>query len=100
MSNGYLIAAGNDVAAAREISDGFGLDVIDAASMDDPDTAASALAAAANVGLLVSSASANDAHYVAVLRAIAHHLQRVQLILVDAEARAAFPFLPETWPAM
>ena len=100
MSNGYLLAAGDDVAAAHEISDGFGLDVIDAGSIDNPDTAGSALAAAANVGLLISSASANDEKFVALLRALAQHLQRAQLILVDADARAALPFLPEAWPAM
>ncbi len=100
MSNGYLVAARSDVAAAHEISGGFGLDVIDAATIDDPDTAASALAAAANVGLLISSASAGDEKFVAVLRAIAQHLPRAQLILVDASARAAFPFLPEAWPTM
>ncbi|MBS0384137.1 MAG: hypothetical protein JSS00_02165, partial [Proteobacteria bacterium] len=100
MSNGYLVAAGADVSAAHEIGDGFGLDVIDASSIDDPDTAASALANAANVGLLIGSASAGDTHYVAVLRAIAQRLQRAQLILIDANARAALPFLPEAWPAM
>jgi hypothetical protein len=100
MSNGYLIAVGGDIAAAHEISDGFGLDVIDAASIGDPDTTASGLAAADNVGLLVSSASADDPRYVAILRALAQRLQRAQLILVDANARAALPFLPEAWPAM
>ncbi len=100
MSNGYLIAAGNEVAAAHEISDGFGLDVIDVASIDDPDTAASALAAAANVGLVISAASVRDTKFVAVLRALAQHLERAQLILADAEARSALPFLPEAWPAM
>jgi hypothetical protein len=100
MSNGYLIAVGADVAAAHEISDGFGLDVIDAASIGDPSTAASGLGAAANVGLLISSASADDAHYVAILRALVQGLQRAQLILVDANARAALPFLPEAWPAL
>src|SRR5690349_289857 len=100
MSNGYLLAAGGDVAAAHEISDGFGLDVIDAGSIDDPDTAGSALAAAANVGLLISNASANDEKFVALLRALAQRLPRAQLILVDADARAALVFLPEAWPAM
>src|SRR5437763_1915750 len=100
MSNGYLIAVGADVAAAHEIGDGFGLDVIDAASIGDPDTAASGLAAAANVGLLISSAAAEDAHYVAILRALVQGLGRAQLIVVDSNARAALPFLPEAWPAM
>lgn len=100
MSNGYLVAAGADVAAAREISDGFGLDVIDAASIGDPNSAASGLAAAANVGVLVSSATASDAHYVAVLLVLAQGLERAQLILVDGDARAALPFLPASWPAM
>ncbi|MBI3437531.1 MAG: TIR domain-containing protein [Proteobacteria bacterium] len=100
MSNGYLIAAGADIAAAHEISDGFGLEVIDAASLADPDTAASGFAAAANVGLLISSTAAADPHFVAILRVLAQSLQRAQLILVDADARAAFAFLPEDWPAM
>jgi len=100
MSNGYLVAAGADVAAAHEISDGFGLDVIDAASIGDPNTAATGLAAAANVGLLISSAAASDAHYLAILRVLAQGLQRAQLIVVDADARAALSFLPDGWPAM
>ncbi|MFZ2031699.1 MAG: TIR domain-containing protein [Vitreimonas sp.] len=100
MSNGYLVAARADVAAAHEISDGFGLEVIDAASIGDPNTAASGLAAAANVGLLISSASASDAHYVAILRVLAQGLQRAQLIVIDADARAALEFLPESWPVM
>lgn len=100
MSNGYLIAVGADVAAAHEISEGFGLEVIDAASIGDPDAAASGLAAADNVGILISAASAGDAHYVAILHALAQHLQRAQLILVDADAHAALPFLPEAWPTM
>jgi len=100
MSNGYLVAAGADVAAAHEISDGFGLDVIDAATIGDPNSAASGLAAAANVGLLISSAAAGDAHYVAILRVLAQGLQRAQLIVVDADARTALSFLPDSWPAM
>jgi len=100
MSNGYLIAVGADVAAAHEISDGFGLAVIDAASIGDPNTAASGLGAAANVGLLISSSSAEDAHYVAILRALVQGLERAQLIVVDSNARAALPFLPDAWPAM
>jgi hypothetical protein len=100
MSNGYLIAAGPDLVAAHEISDGFGLDVIDPASVGDIEAAGPALAAAANLGVLLSTAGAADSAFVALLQSAAAHAQRAQLILVDADARAAFPFLPEAWPAM
>jgi hypothetical protein len=100
MSNGYLIAASADVAAAHEIGEGFGLDVIDAGSVSDAEAAASAFANAANVGLLLSSAAAADAGFVALARTVAQRVQRAQLILVEADARDAFAFLPAEWPAM
>ncbi len=100
MSNGYLIAANADLAQAHEIADGFGLDVIDASDITDADGAAAALADAANVGLLLSNAAANDANYVALLRVVGARVLRAQVILVDADARDAFSFLPSIWPAM
>lgn len=100
MSNGYLIAASGDVSAAREIGEGFGLDVIDASSVSDAEATANELANAANVGLLVSIAAASDARFVSLVEAITQRVNRVQLILVEAEARAAFPSLPTMWPAM
>jgi hypothetical protein len=100
MSNGYLIAASADVEAAREIGAGFGLEVIDALSVGDAEATVTELANAANVGLLLSIAAASDAGFVSLVQAITHRVNRVQLILVEAEAHAAFPSLPTMWPAM
>jgi hypothetical protein len=100
MSNGYLIAAEADLAAAHEIGEGFGLDVIDAFSIGDHAAAASALASAANVGLVISSAAVRDPAFVALLRSLSLRLQTAQLIFVDAEARAELAFLPHQWPSM
>ncbi|HYD74380.1 MAG TPA: toll/interleukin-1 receptor domain-containing protein [Candidatus Binatia bacterium] len=100
MSNGYLVAAAADLSAAHEIADGFGLDVIDASSVHDQSATSAALATAANVGLLLSAESARDDAFVALLSSLATQIERAQLILVTDEARAAFTFLPEAWPAM
>lgn len=100
MSNGYLLAAGADLGAAHEIADGFGLDVIDASAVHDAQTTSTALAAAPNVGLLLSVEAARDEAFVALVGGLATALERAQLILVTAEARGAFAFLPEAWPVM
>ena len=100
MSNGYLLASGPDLAAAREISVGFGLEVIDAANVTDPAALGEALARAANVGLLISTAAARDPRFVALLRGLAARLQTPQLILADRDAHTPFAFLPAQWPAM
>jgi hypothetical protein len=100
MSNGYLVAAPADAAAAREIGYGFSLEVIETDTIGDPDATSAALASAANVGLLLSNAAAADERFVSFLQTLATHLQRAQLITVDAEARGAFAFLPESWPVM
>jgi hypothetical protein len=100
MSNGYLVAASADVSTAHEIAEGFGLDVIDAASVGDHDATGAALAASANVGLILSAEAAQDEVFVALLRSLAGRLQHAQLIATTPEARAAFDFLPQTWPVM
>ena len=100
MSNGYLLAAGPDLAAAHEISAGFGLDVIDARSVTDLQALGDALAAAPNVGLLISAAAAQDTRFMAIMRALAARLSTPQLILADRNAHAPFAFLPSQWPAM
>ena len=100
MTNGYLVAAAADLAAAHEIAGGFGLDVIDAGYVHDVQTTSAALAEAANLGLLLSDAAARDDTFVALLQGLAKHLQSAQLILVTPEARGAFDFLPAAWPAM
>ncbi|HET9231936.1 MAG TPA: toll/interleukin-1 receptor domain-containing protein [Vitreimonas sp.] len=100
MSNGFLVAAAADLSAAHEIADGFGLDVIDASSVHDQQTTSTALAGAANVGLLLSAEAARDEAFVALLGSLATQLERAQLILVTGDARAAFTFLPEAWPTM
>src|SRR5688572_26007070 len=100
MSNGYLVAAAADLGAAHEIADGFGLDVIDASSVHDQQTTSTALASAPNVGLLLSVEAAGDEAFVALLSDLATQRQHAQIILATDDARAAFPFLPEAWPAM
>lgn len=100
MSNGYLVAAVADLAAAHEIADGFGLDVIDASAVHDRQTTSAALAGAANVGFMLSDAAAQDEAFVALLQNLATQSMRVQLILVTPEARGAFGFLHDDWPAM
>ncbi len=100
MSNGYLAAVGADIETAREIAEGFGLDFIDAGAISDPEAVVTALAGAANVGLVLSLAAAQDAGYVILLQTLAQRVARAQLILAEPEARAAFAFLPEAWPMM
>jgi hypothetical protein len=100
MSNGYLLAAEADIEAAREIGDGFGLDVIGAGAIGDHEAIGAALAGAANVGLVLSTAAAQDEAFVALLQSLAQRLPRAQLILVEPEARGAFSFLPDIWPSM
>lgn len=100
MSNGYLVAAPADAAAAREIGDGFGLDVIETDTIGDADTVANALANAANVGLVLSNAAAADGGFVAFMQTLVARLPRAQLIVVEADAREKFAVLPAAWPAM
>jgi hypothetical protein len=100
MSNGYLVAAEADIDAAREIGDGFELDVIDLRTVENQDAVAAALIKAANVGLLLSDAATRDAAFFALLQALALRLPQAQLILVDTDALSHFGFLPRTWPAM
>jgi hypothetical protein len=100
MSNGYLLAAEADLAAAHEIADAFGLDVIAADTVGSPENTATALAAAANVGILLSLAAAEDEPFVALMRSLPAALRSAQLILAVPEARARFEFLPQHWPSM
>lgn len=96
MSNGYLLAAAVDRAAADELAAGFGLDVIDATA--DHEATMAALATAPNVGLLLSEAAAHDQAFVALLNRIATRVERAQLIVMSG--RDAFSFLPAGWPVM
>jgi hypothetical protein len=100
MSNGFLIVAEADRNAAYDLGDGFGLDVIGAATLGDHEATLAALVGAANVGVMLSNAAAQQADFVALLRALATRLGGAQLIVVEPEARAAFGFLPEAWPTM
>lgn len=100
MSNGFLIVAEADRAAAYDLSDGFGLDVIGAATLGDLDATLAALAHAPNVGIVLSHAAAQEANFVALLQALAQRLGGAQLIVVEPDARAAFAFLPSGWPEM
>lgn len=100
MSNGYLLAAWPDLPAAREISVGFGLEVIDASTVANPVALGDMLAEAANVGLMISAAAAQDARFVSLMRLLSARLATPQLILADQNAYAPFSFLPSQWPAM
>lgn len=100
MSNGFLIVAEADRNAAYDLGDGFGLDVIGAATLGDHEATAAALTGAANVGIILSNAAAQQADFVALLHTLATRLGGAQLIVVEPEARAAFGFLPEAWPIM
>jgi hypothetical protein len=99
MSVGFLLASEADYADAREIAAGFGLDAIGAAALGSQAAAVAALQSAANVGIIVSHAATRDAAFVALLLELSTSLRNAQLILATADARSAFPFLPETWPA-
>lgn len=100
MSNGYLVATEADIPVARELASGFGLELIDPSQTGNTEGVAGVLATAANVGLLISNAAAQDLPYVALLQTLAQRLRTAQLIIVDLEARSAFQFLPQGWPAM
>ncbi len=100
MSNGFLIVAEADRNAAYDLGDGFGLDVIGAATLGDHEATLAALMGAANVGIVLSNAAAQQADFVALLHALATRLNGAQLIVVEPEARAAFGFLPDAWPTM
>jgi hypothetical protein len=100
MSNGYLLAAEADIAAAREMAAGFGLETIGANSLGGQQAAAAALAEAANVGIVISHAATRDAAFVALVLALSNSLRTAQVIVVEATARDAFPFLPPAWPTM
>jgi hypothetical protein len=100
MSNGYLLAAEADIAAAREMAAGFGLETIDANTLGSQQAAAAALAGADNVGIVISHAATRDAAFVALTLALSTSLRTAQIIVVEASAREAFPFLPSAWPTM
>lgn len=100
MSNGYLVVAEADREAAYALAEGFDLDVIGVATLGDHEATSAALAQAANVGLVLSNAAAADAGFVALARVLASRLGGPQLIVRESEARAAFDFLPESWPSM
>lgn len=100
MSNGYVLAAKTDRAVAQEVAQGFGLDLVDPAAIGDQGAAVAALSNAANLGLIISYASAGDAAFVSVLRELAARAERAQLIAVQADARQAFSFLPAGWAHM
>jgi hypothetical protein len=99
MSNGYLIAVEADLEAAHAIGEGFGLEVLDVRTVHDREATAAALSSAANLGVLVSAASASDETFVALIRILAERVGAAQLITIDADPFAAFPFLP-AWPSM
>jgi hypothetical protein len=100
MSNGFIVAAAVDLAAARELADGFGLDLVDASAGGDGPALLASLLSASNVGIVISSASAQDELFFSLMEVLAERLPRAQLIVADAEARAAFSFIPESWPTM
>lgn len=100
MSNGYIVAAAADIEAGREIAAGFGLDLLAIAAAADAEAATVALANAANIGLLLSEAAARNESFVGLMQALSQKLGQAQLIVASAEARAAFAYLPASWPTM
>ncbi len=100
MSNGFLVAAAADASAVRGIGDGFGLAVIDTATITDVEGAIAELSNAANIGIVLSNAAASDARFVAFTQALGARLLRAQLIVAEADAREKFAFLPTMWPVM
>jgi hypothetical protein len=98
MANGYIVAAEADIAAARVIAEGFDLEVISAGAVGE--AAVADLAGASNVGFVLSAAAAEDANFTALAQTLVGKLETAQLILVAPEARAAFPYLPQTWPSV
>ncbi|MFT3727746.1 MAG: TIR domain-containing protein [Terricaulis sp.] len=98
MSNGYLVAARADLATARELGEGFELDVLELAAVGDG--AIPMLTNAANVGILLSAAGTRDAGFFALVQKLSMQLPRAQLIIVDPQAPTMFGFFPPSWPAM
>ena len=100
MSNGFLVASAADIDAARDVAEGFGLDLLGASAIGDGSAAVEALIAAPNVGILISSEAANDAFFVSFLQVVAQRVLRAQLIVADDGASERFGFLPGMWPSM
>ncbi len=100
MSNGYLVAAGVDLATLDDIAQGFGLDIIAAHAITDRDAVGAALAGAPNIGIVLSMQAAREDAFVALLQVLAGRLKSAQLILVEPDALRAFAFLPALWPTM
>jgi hypothetical protein len=100
MSNGYLLAAQADLGGLGDIASGFGLDAVSTTELGSNETTAAAMQGAPNVGIVLSHAATRDVAFVALLHVLARTLRSAQLILAEPDARAAFAFLPETWPAM
>lgn len=100
MSNGYLLAADADLPDLGDIASGFGLDAVNPHALGPHAASAAAMQGAANVGIVLSHAATRDAAFVALLHVLARSLRTAQLILVEPDARSAFGFLPESWPAM
>lgn len=100
MTNGWLIAAAADGELGAELAAGFELDLMRPGPPEEREAVLARLAAAANVGVLVSRAAARDDAFVALVRLLAGRRASAQLILAEPEARALFPFLPEAWPTL
>ncbi|MEQ1619535.1 MAG: hypothetical protein ABL883_14465, partial [Terricaulis sp.] len=100
MSNGYLVAAGVDLATLDDIAQGFGLDIIAAHTITDREAVGAALAGAPNIGIVLSVPGAREDAFVALLQVLATRLKSAQLILVEPDALRAFAFLPALWPTM
>ncbi len=100
MTNGWLIAAAADGALGAELAAGFELELMRPGPPEEREAALAQLAEAANVGVLVSNLAANDDAFVALVRLLAGRRADAQIILAEPEARALFPFLPDTWPVL
>jgi hypothetical protein len=100
MSNGYLLASDADLPGLHDIAAGFGLDPVSATQLGTDTAAAATLQGGANVGIVLTHAATRDAAFVALLHVLARSLRSAQLILAEPDARSAFGFLPDAWPAM
>jgi len=100
MSVGFVLASEADFADARHIAASFGLEAIGATALGSQSAAVTTLQSASNVGIILSHDATRDAAFVALLLALSESLRTAQLILTAPDVRSAFPFVPDTWPAM
>ncbi|MBL8537896.1 MAG: toll/interleukin-1 receptor domain-containing protein [Hyphomonadaceae bacterium] len=98
MANGLIIASTADRGTAIALAPGYDLEFREITG--DQAALLADLAAAPGVCIVVSAAAAQDEPFMALARQLPAVLQRVQLVVVEAEARALFDFFPAEWPSL